>query len=157
MTFGMMILRHLVAYSEMRYATVGDWDFPTAEVLVTTSAKLGDPRYERLIHIHEQLEAEICEELGIPGKDVTTFDMAYELSRALGQVRAACGCPHFDEPGDDPHAPYHVAHQAATACERIVAEALGVDWNAYEETIEAISDGRESVSSKGLPATAGKS
>jgi hypothetical protein len=42
------------------------------------------------------------------------------------------------EPGDDPTAPYHREHVFATKIERMLAEELGIDWDAYDKTVNAL-------------------
>jgi hypothetical protein len=64
----------------------------------------------------------LCRQAGVKEADVDRFDMAYEKHRKAGDV---------SEPGDDPAAPYHAQHVAATWFEMRLAEKLGVDWDKY--------------------------
>jgi hypothetical protein len=136
----MLIFHRVIPHKEQRYAgTVGDWWYGRVDGdLYVTTSELGDRRYTDLVLLHEQIEAQICYRLGIAGEDVTAWDMAYEESRRLGLERAPCGCRHDDESGYDRHAPYNQAHLTATACERLVAQTLGVDWDEYGKAIEAV-------------------
>jgi hypothetical protein len=43
-----------------------------------------------------------------------------------------------DEPGDDPHAPYHRPHQIAELCEFACAKVAGVDWKQYCQRIDEV-------------------
>jgi hypothetical protein len=42
----------------------------------------------------------------------------------------------FDDPGDDPAAPYHREHVIANALERVVAILLFVKWSTYNRTLD---------------------
>ena len=44
----------------------------------------------------------------------------------------------LDEPGDDPRAPYHREHEFAGCVERLLAHELGIDWNDYEDALDAL-------------------
>jgi hypothetical protein len=134
----MIIQWDVLPHEEQRYETCGDWFF-TGDVLRVVVSRLSDPRYEKLIAIHETIEAMICQQMGIDETDVTAFDVAYEECRNL-KISAPCGCwisPH-SEPGDDLHAPYHKAHVAATRCEREVGIAWGVNMRQYENEVESL-------------------
>ena len=76
-------------------------------------------------------------------REIDRFDIAYEKARAAERdgdesLVAPCGCRHREEPGDDPHAPYHKQHQVATTCEKLIAEALEMDWEAYGRAVEKL-------------------
>lgn len=120
----------------MRYPTVGDYyrERRFTDAWSFRVAKLGDHRYEVLVFLHEMIEFFLCRMAGIKLREIDRFDQAYEMSREAG-VPPACRCAHYAEPGDDPHAVYHRFHKAATKCEKIAAEALGVDWGDYEKAI----------------------
>jgi hypothetical protein len=47
-------------------------------------------------------------------------------------------CPKDVEPGDHPDAPYKREHCFATGIERLLAAELGVDWTAYEHTLDTL-------------------
>jgi hypothetical protein len=118
----------VIPHAEQRYATVGDWYFTKAGNLQIRVSRLSDPRYETLVAVHELVEAVLCKEAGVSQQAVDAFDMAYERNRKSGDV---------SEPGDDPRAPYHHQHQAASWFEKALAEKLGVDWAAYEREVAA--------------------
>lgn len=113
----------VILHEGQRYETVGDW-IPITDYLthVKVSA-LGDWRMEFLVGIHEAIEWALCKHRGISEEAVTAFDKAH---------------PESAEPGDEPDAPYLAEHQFASKIERILAEALGVDWDAYDKAIESL-------------------
>jgi hypothetical protein len=91
---------------------------------------MNDPRYEELVAYHELTEALLCLARGIPQELVDKYDMEYEASR-----------PEWDatsEPGDAKDAPYHAEHFFATIVEHLMAAELGVDWQLYEQAIQAL-------------------
>ena len=133
----MQIDFEIIPHRRQRYPTVGDWQKGKIGWLFRVS-RMKDKRYMWLVFLHEIIEWGICQVQGVKERDVTRFDMAYEKRRATGENKAPCGCKFWDEPGDDPHCPCHDAHVVATQCERIIAKALGVDWNDYDETVAAL-------------------
>lgn len=105
-------------HSEQRYDTAGDWLASPTEITITVS-EMPDKRYERLVAIHEVVEALLCRWLRISQEAVDAWDRASTA----------------DEPGDDPRAPYHECHVVAGVVERLAAKLLGVDWNDYSREI----------------------
>jgi hypothetical protein len=146
-----------IDYDKMRYPTVGDWQFDKRGNLKITVARLSDRRYETLVAVHELIEAVLCRQAGVSQRDVDAFDIEYEKQRAeiLSQYRKVSaehkrqhGFEHLPlddtivnvenaEPGDDPSAPYHEQHVAATWFEKQLAIRLGVDWEAYNKEVES--------------------
>jgi len=90
---------------------------------------MSDGRYEQLVALHEQIEAELCDEAGIDEDKVTEFDKQYEADRRPGDV---------SEPGDSKSAPYYKQHQIATAIEKLLAVELGVNWQDYEREVNGL-------------------
>lgn len=119
-----------VPHSTQRYDTVGDWYFTddNSHLMVIVS-NMGNPLFEFLVGLHEQIEALECLKAGIPEADVSAFDMVFEQNRIEG---------NYDEPGDDPKAPYHEQHVFATNIEKQVAEKLGVVWEEYDAAVNAL-------------------
>jgi hypothetical protein len=115
-----------VLHQNQRYETAGDWWFDGDGNLQITVSMTGDERHEVLIGLHEFVEAILCRANGVKEVDVTAFDVAFEEKRAIGNI---------DEPGNDPNAPYFLEHQVATQVEKIVADALKVDWSEYDKAI----------------------
>lgn len=128
----------VIPHGEQRYDTVGDYYHKNGLWRFRVS-KLGDPCYEMLVFLHEMIEFMLCRVAGIKPKDIDRWDLEYESTRAMpGRKLAPCECTFYEEPGDDPHAPYHAQHQVASKCERLIAEALGVKWDAYEASVERL-------------------
>jgi hypothetical protein len=118
MKFTVEVIPHVC----QRYNTVGDWQFREDETLVIRVSDLGDWRMELAIAIHELIETYLCKEAGVTEEMVDDFDLAWVDSRKPGDT---------SEPGDDPRAPYHKQHVAATRVERLVCLVLGVSWRKY--------------------------
>lgn len=97
--------------------------------MVISVSKMNDWRYEFLVATHELCEVFICRHQGISQKQVDRFDMDYEKKRKPG---------NFDEPGDDPKAPYRNSHCIASGVERILAAALLVCWKDYCDKVESL-------------------
>jgi hypothetical protein len=127
-----------VAHRQQRYDTCGDWqNRQFCSVLnyhdpskgwngpMTTLriSWLKDWRYMLLVAVHELVEWALCKHRNVKEKDVDRFDTDF----------TGCG-----EPGDDPKAPYHREHVFATKIERLLANELGVDWNAYDSAINQL-------------------
>jgi len=137
----------IISHRKHRYETVGDY-FKQRGVWFFRVSRMKDKRYSMLVFAHEFIEWLICQVQKIKATDIDKFDVAYESARQKhlnwkenGESRlgkAPCGCTFYDEPGDDIHAPYREAHQVATACERLIAKALGVEWAGYEEAVEKL-------------------
>ncbi len=117
-----MIVVETLRHAFQRYPTCGDWTNENGVLRVKVS-ELPDWRYEALVAIHEIVEATLCRADGVTPEQVDAFDMAFKGD---------------SEPGDDPQAPYRRQHLMATAIEKMLAAALGVDWQAYERAIEEL-------------------
>jgi hypothetical protein len=116
-----------IAHRKQRYPTCGDW-FGKKHLVVLVS-KMANPDYMFLVALHEVVEAWLCIRRGIKERDVTRFDMEYEAMRDDGDV---------SEPGNSKAAPYYEEHRFASRIEKLMARELGVDWDDYEETINAL-------------------
>jgi len=81
-------------------------------------------RYSMLIAVHELIEALLCRAHGVTTEAVDAWDMGPGKE--------------MDEPGDDPRAPYHREHDFALCVERLLAHEIGVDWNAYGDSVDAL-------------------
>lgn len=119
----------IIPHDKQRYPTVGDYWVDADNVLQVRISDLGNPQYHMLVLIHELVEWTLCESIGITEAAITAFDISYEHARPEGNV---------SEPGDSPDAPYHFQHKFATHIERTFAKQLGVDWEKYEETVNAL-------------------
>lgn len=147
----------IVPHKRQRYDTVGDYFF-IRRILNFRISKMSDARYPILVFLHEMIEFFMCRLAGVKMKDIDRFDMEYERTRVtklatnldisvesvmkqryeIAIPLAPCGCVHKEEPGDDEHAPYYMQHQTATACEKLIAKALGVGWKKYETEVESL-------------------
>lgn len=119
-----------VPHDTQRYETVGDWYFTDDnEHLMVIVSNMGNPLFEFLVGVHEQVEALLCLQAGISEENVSAFDIEFESKRVDGNI---------DEPGNDPNAPYHLQHLAATVIEKQIADALGVNWEEYDAAVCAL-------------------
>ncbi len=118
----MRISVETIPHAAQRYETCGDWIFNGDELIVFVST-LGDSNMEFLVALHEIIEAMVCDKAGIAEHDVSRFDIDH---------------PELDDPGGDRRAPYHRQHVFAENIERMVAQELGVDWNAYTRRVESL-------------------
>ena len=120
----MRIVVEVIKPNKQRYNTVGDWQFEgkEEEILHVRVTHLPDStwRGEAAIAVHEIVEAILCKYTGVTGEEVDAFDMAYDA------MEATC------EPGDHPQSPYRHEHAIATVVERLMVEALGLNWAKYE-------------------------
>lgn len=121
----------VIPHNMQYYPTVGDWIFNQDTLCIVVSDMKNDS-YHLLITIHELIEAMLCRRAGIADADVTNFDMQFEAWRRRGTVG------DFDEPGNDPRAPYYEQHQKATEVEKKLAEILGVDWDVYDLAVNSL-------------------
>ena len=121
-----------IPHEMQRYPTVGDYFCRDGKSLFFVS-DLDDWRYETLVALHEVIEEALTRLRGISEEEISDFDMAYERDRIAGDN---------SEPGDSPKAPYHHEHVFATSIERLVAQALGVNWQEYDAAVEGVLDGK---------------
>jgi hypothetical protein len=119
----------IIDHKSQRYNTCGDWWYDSNNDLQIRVSRMSDGRYEQLVALHEQIEAELCDEAGIDEDKVTEFDKQYEADRRPGDV---------SEPGDSKSAPYYKQHQIATAIEKLLAVELGVNWQDYEREVNGL-------------------
>ena len=138
----MLIDFRVIAHKRQRYETCGDY-FTEGGTTHFRVSRMKDRRYCLLVFAHELIEYLLCRAAGVRMREIDRFDIAYEKARAAERdgdesLVAPCGCRHREEPGDDPHAPYHKQHQVATTCEKLIAEALEMDWEAYGRAVEKL-------------------
>lgn len=118
-----------IPHVKQRYETVGDWWFDSDNSLQIRVSNMHNPYYEILVARHELDEAILCMKHGIKEKDVTNFDIQFEIERERGQHSIE------EEPGNDIRAPYHKEHIAATEAELLFSNLLEVNWENYEKAI----------------------
>lgn len=133
----MLIDFRVIAHKRQRYETCGDY-FTEGGTTHFRVSRMKDRRYCLLVFAHELIEYLLCRAAGVRMREIDRFDIAYEKARESHGLGTPCGCDFCEEPGDDPHAPYHKQHLVATACEGLIAEALGVDWEAYGRAVEKL-------------------
>lgn len=119
----------VIPHSMHRYPTVGDWLVNQDGSRLYRVSDMGNADYEFLVLMHEMIEHHLCDRAGITQEMVDVFDKQFEKERAEGKHALDA------EPGDDPRAPYHTAHQRALHIERQIASHLGVHWDAYEKAL----------------------
>ena len=119
----MKITIETIPHDQQRYDTCGDWLWLADNHLQIYVSEIGDWGYEAVVGIHEAVEAILCRAAGVPGTLVDAFDKAYD---------------GIDEPGDAVDAPYRRQHCFATAVERMLIAALGVNWAEYDAAVEKL-------------------
>ena len=105
-----------------RYPTLGDYVGHERLRFIQVS-EMGNAKYEFLVAYHELTEQAYCLEHGIPEESITAWDVEYEKNRKPGDD---------SEPGAQLDCPYYEAHQFASKMEKIMCEALRLDWNTYD-------------------------
>lgn len=115
-----------INHKDHRYETVGDYYLENGVQKFVVS-DMQNPDYEKLVILHEFIEQWLTEKRGISEESISAFDIEFEKNREEGNL---------EEPGDDKNAPYKKEHRFAENIERMVCHELGLDWNAYNETIE---------------------
>jgi len=119
----------IIPNEAQRYPTVGDYWYPYPERMDVRISDMQNEDYEFLVLIHELIEAHLCRKRGISEEAITNFDIEFEKNRVEG---------NFDEPGNDPKAPYNKEHLYATLIERQLAKELSVDWDLYDKTVNEL-------------------
>jgi hypothetical protein len=123
----MVIDIQVIPHKLQRYPTAGDWYLdPASGKLMVKVSDTGDWRADALIAVHELVEALLCRAAGVEQHAVDAFDMAYKGD---------------GEPGDQPDAPYHEQHKAATAVEKFMCTCFFPEltseaaWESYEKLV----------------------
>lgn len=124
-----------ISHRRQRYDTSGDY-FKRGPQWFFRISRMKDKRYCWLVLCHEFIEWCLCQLHSIKQKDIDRFDLAYEARR--NHKRTPCGCKYREDPGDDIHAPYYQEHRVATQCEQIIAKALDVEWDKYEQAVDQL-------------------
>lgn len=119
------IVFDVIPHKKHRYPTVGDYYKKNGELHVRVSKM--NSKHEFLVLIHELIEFFLIDQKGISIKSIDDFDMLYEATKT-----------DDSEPGNDPNAPYFEEHQYATYIEKLLAEKLGVNWQKYDASVNAL-------------------
>lgn len=109
----------IIPHSAQRYDTPGDWYEQNGTLFICVS-RMADGRSEMAVVVHEVVEALLCAHAGIHASEVDVWDFACTDS----------------EPGDNPAAPYHRQHVVATTAERLMTDAMDMDWKAHSACVE---------------------
>lgn len=117
-----------IPHSDQRYPTCGDY-FDGEGVTEFRISQMENPDHEFLILIHELVEHYLIKKRGIKIEDIDDFDIEFEKNRVEGNI---------DEPGDESDAPYFMEHQHATDIEKALSKIIGVDWDNYTDSCNAL-------------------
>lgn len=123
--------------SLMRYVTTGDWEIAGDQMIITVADYGMQENSAFLVALHELVESFLCKNAGIAEEDVSRFDIEN---------------PNLEEPGDSPIAPYHKQHNIANSVEKIVCEAIGIDWNQHNDWVQRAANEVEKRQSEVQPA-----
>lgn len=104
------------------------WD-ETGNLQIFVAQELTDWRERACLMIHEAVEALICREMGVTVEQVDEFDARFE------REHPGDGTTNV---GDLPDCPYRLPHNAATAAERVLAGALNVSWQEYDDRLSKL-------------------
>jgi hypothetical protein len=131
----MRLLVERIPHEAQRYETIGDWEFLREFAQEDVSAHPNVlrvrvsilPRFESeiAVAIHEVVEALLCHQAGITGEEVDRFDMAKDAP---------------EDPGADPHAPYHIQHLMATMAEQAFIRMVGMEWSDHDGYCDSALD-----------------
>jgi hypothetical protein len=122
-----------IPHSLQRYETMGDWWFDSSGTLQIRVSEMGVVKYEILIALHEAVEAILCTGEGMDSKVLDDFDQRFEALREREPDLLG-----LQEPGDMVSAPYHKQHTTANAVEHFAADAMGVDFQSYEDMVNSV-------------------
>jgi hypothetical protein len=111
----------------MRYVTTGDWEWLPNGELKCSVAEYGNEDGEFLVNLHKMVEGWLCRKAGIREDEVSAFHIS------------------------NPEAPHHKQNQTATDVEKIVCEAMSIDWEAHKEWVQRASDEVEEKSFHEVP------
>jgi 5-methylcytosine-specific restriction endonuclease McrA len=114
------------------YPTVGNYFHIKGGTIVIFCSDMKNDKYHQLIFAHEMFEVALVIARKIKIKDIDKFDMQFEKDREIGLHSPE------DEPGHNRRAPYHKEHVFAEKMERAFAKALGVNWKAYDKTVNSL-------------------
>jgi hypothetical protein len=104
--------------------TGADWWYDENGDLQVRVAEMSSWDREMKLAVHEMVEAILCKKHGVTVAQVDEFDTQFEKDHPTN---------HGIEAGDSLGCPYLREHNAAIACERIVASELGPDpWILYD-------------------------
>jgi hypothetical protein len=121
------------------YPDIGDYQCNADNSpAIVGAADTGNDVSNAAILVHEIIESLLCWRHGIKEEAVSAFDRAWFKRDKKDWIRQVC-----DGPGDDPDAPYHKEHLAATEIERRFIEMCGMSWEEHERNCERVSQREE--------------
>lgn len=123
----------VIPHAHQPYNTVADWRFDAEhKICFINVSNTGNEIFNNALALHEETEIMLLLQRMSSYDSVLVvdkFDKSFERRRK----------DSFEsEPGDDPHAPYHVEHGFATAVERMYIAASGENWKRYEDKLVAM-------------------
>jgi hypothetical protein len=136
----MKITIEFIPHLDQRYNTCGDWSFARNGIgsdlqgddLSLKISETGNWKWNACILIHELVEALACKANGVTQEQVDSFDIGWKPNFG------------FEEPGEDPRAPYFTEHGVASMIEEQLFDALLVDpanaWTAYEKKLAELTE-----------------
>ena len=122
----MRIVIQSIPPESIRYLTCGDWYFTQdGELIVEVPDFKYAPDSQFLVALHELVEAYLCLRNGIREEDVSAWDIAH---------------PDAEEPAEVEGSPYGDEHETATIVEKIVCQALGINWHRHNDWVQEAGD-----------------
>lgn len=125
----------VIPHSAQRYNTVGDWLFEHPDELTIYVSETGNWKWNMCIALHELTEAIACTADGVTQEQVDEFDKNWKPNFG------------FEEPGEDPRAPYFSEHRIASTIEHtlfgFMGDAIPKEWAEYEAKLEELMKSRE--------------
>lgn len=119
-----------IDHNRQAYETAGNWTFlpddQDPDMLIIHVSSMGDLDMQISCAIHELIEARRCLKDGVSQDDVTRFDEKCLMENREG------------EPGDAEDSPYRRQHEIATDVERVVADALDLNWMEYSAKVDSL-------------------
>lgn len=131
----MKITIDFIPHLEQRYNTCGDWVFDQVGDLSIHVSETGNWRWNVCVALHELVEALTCKADGVTTEEVDAFDVNWKPFES------------FEEPGEDPRAPYFEQHSVASFHEQQLFDFMFPTeengWEDYEAKLEELQKSRE--------------
>ena len=121
----MKIRVNIVEPETQRYETSGDYFYNRKGYLIFRISKQKTRFLEKMQLIHELIEQTLCEYSAILHERIDEFDMNYDMKNST-----------YQEPGDDPNAPYHKQHVLAKDVEKMICKQLNLNFDEYFNSIQ---------------------
>jgi hypothetical protein len=132
----MKITIDFIPHLEQRYNTCGDWVFDQNGDLAIHVSETENWKWNSCVALHELVEALCCKANGVTTDVVDAFDINW---KPFGS---------FEEPGEDPRAPYFAEHATAVLHEQQLFDfmfegAEPVEWEMYEAKLMELMKSHE--------------